>query len=149
MSFETYAWLHVGHVLGFTVWVGGLLAVAALLRAHEGADAASRPGIVTAGRAMALLMDIGATLAIAIGLWMALKGPNYPNTAFKTGGWLHVKLLLVVLGLIAPHGIMRAKLGKLHRGTKTGALPAWVIPVVLVAAAGAIALGANPTLLRK
>jgi len=149
MSLETYAWLHVGHVLGFTLWVAGLLAVASLLRAHEGADAASRPGLVGAARSMALIMDLGATLAIAIGLVMAIKGPNYPNTAFKTGGWLHVKLALVVVGLLAPHGIMRAKIGKLRRSTQTGALASWVIPVILVCAAAAIALGANPTLLRK
>ena len=68
-------------------------------------------------------------------------------TAFKSGGWLHVKLALVVLGLLAPHGMMRAKIGKLRRGAKTAALPAWVIPVVLVCAIGAIILGAHPTLL--
>lgn len=149
MSFDTYAWVKVAHIIGFTVWVGGLLSVAALLRAHEGADAASRPGMVTAARGMALIMDLGATLAIAMGLWLALKSPRFPHTAFKSGGWLHIKLTLVVLGLLATHGLMRAKIGKLRRGTKTTALPAWVIPVVLVCAIGAIVLGAHPTLLHS
>jgi len=147
MSADTYAWVHLAHIIGFTVWVAGLIAVAALLRAHEGADAASRPGIVTAARSMALIMDLGATLAIAIGLVLAFKSPRFPNTAFKSGGWLHIKLALVVLGLLAPHGMMRAKIGKLRRGAKTAALPAWVIPVILVCAIGAIILGAHPTLL--
>jgi uncharacterized membrane protein len=149
MSFETYGWLRVGHVLGFTTWVAGLLAVAALLRVHEGADAASRPGAITAARNMAMMMDLGATLAIAMGLVIAFKGPMYPNTAFKTGGWLHAKLALVVVGLLVPHGMMRAKIGKLRRGTRTAALAGWVIPVVLLCAAGAITLGAHPTLLHK
>lgn len=149
MSFETSSWLHVGHVLGFTTWIGGLLAVAALLRAHEGADAASRPGVITASRNMALVMDLGATLAIAVGLIVAFKDPKYPNTAFKTGGWLHVKLAVVVLGLLVPHGMMRAKIGKLRRGTQTAPLASWVIPGILLAAAVVITLGAHPTLLRK
>ena len=146
MSSDTYVWVHLAHIIGFTVWVAGLVAVAALLRAHEGADAASRPGIVTAARGMALIMDLGATLAIAIGLWLAFKSPRFPNTAFKSGGWLHVKLVLVVVGLLAPHGMMRAKIGKLRRGAKTTALPAWVIPVILVGAIGAIVLGASTLL---
>lgn len=149
MSFETYAWLHVGHVLGFVLWVAGLVAVIALLHAHTAADAASRTGLVTGARAMAMIMDLGATLAIALGLVMAFKGPNYPNTAFKSGAWLHIKLTVVVLGIIAPHGMVRAKLGKLHRGTQTTPLAGWVLPAVLAAAAVAIVLGANPTLLRK
>jgi uncharacterized membrane protein len=149
MSFETSSWLHVAHILGFTAWIGGLLAVAALLRAHEGADAASRPGVITAARNMALVMDLGATLAIAVGLIVAFKAPQFPNTAFKTGGWLHIKLLVVVLGLVVPHGMMRAKIGKLRRGTQTAALATWVIPVILLAAAVVITLGAHPTLLRK
>jgi uncharacterized membrane protein len=149
MSFETLSWLHVGHVLGFTVWVAGLVAVAALLRAHEAADAASRPGVILAARNMALLMDLGATLAIAIGLIMAFNSQQYPNTAFKTGGWLHVKLAVVVLGLLVPHGMMRAKIGRLRRGAQTGRLASWVFSVILLAAAVAISLGANPTLLRR
>jgi uncharacterized membrane protein len=149
MSIETARWLHVGHILGFTVWVGGLLAVAALLRAHEGADAASRPGVLTAARNMAMVMDLGATLAIAMGLLIAFKAPQYPNTAFKTGAWLHVKLTVVVLGLFATHGMMRAKIGKLRRGSQTTPLPSWVIPVILLAVAVVVTLGAHPTLLRK
>jgi uncharacterized membrane protein len=150
MSADTYAWVHLGHVIGFTLWVAGLVAVAGLLRAHEGADAASRPHLVTAARSMALIMDIGGTLAIAIGLTLAFKSPRFVGTnAFKTGGWLHVKLALVAVGLLAPSVIMRIKIGKLRRDAKTPPLPAWVLPLVLVCATGAIILGAHPTLLHK
>lgn len=149
MSADTYAWVHLAHIIGFVLWVAGLVSVAALLRTHEGADAASRPGVVSSARSMALLMDLGATLAIAIGLTLAFKSPRFPDSAFKSGGWLHVKLTLVVLGMLVPHGMMRAKIGKLRRGAKTPALPGWVLPAILVAATGAIILGAHPTLLHK
>lgn len=149
MSLETDAWIHVGHILGFVLWVGGLLAVAALLRAHEGADAASRPGILGIARSTAILMDVGATLTIALGLVMAFKSPMYPNTAFKTGGWLHVKLALVVVGIIVPHGLIRRRIAALKRDAKPGPLPGWIVPLLLVAAIAVIALGANPFLLRK
>ena len=149
MSLETDAWIHVGHILGFVLWVGGLLAVAALLRAHEGADAASRPGIVGIARSTAVLMDVGATLTIALGLIMAFKSPMFPNTAFKTGGWLHVKLALVVVGIIVPHAVLRRRIAALKREAKPGPLARWIVPVLLLAAVAIIALGANPFLLRK
>jgi uncharacterized membrane protein len=149
MSIETDLWLHVAHIVGFTLWVAGLLASASLLRAHEGADAASRPGMISAARSMAAIMEVGATLAIAAGLTIAFASPRYPNTAFKTGGWLHVKLLLVVLAILVPHGLVRAKIAKLRRGTTTKPLPGWVIPAILAGAVAIIALGAHPLLLRK
>jgi uncharacterized membrane protein len=149
MSIETDVWAHVAHILGFTLWVAGLVAAAALLRAHEGADAASRPGLVSAARAMAAIMEVGSVLAIGLGLTIAFASPRFPNTAFKTGGWLHVKLLVVVLAMIVPHALIRAKLGKLRRGTTTKPLPGWVLPVILAGAAVIIILGANPLVLRK
>ena len=148
MSADTYLWLKTAHIIGVVWWVAGLVAVAALLRAHAGVDAASRPGLVTAARSTALIMEVGSLLAIAIGLTLAFKSPMYPRTAFKTGAWLHVKLTIVVLGLLVPHILMRIKIGKLRRDVRTKPLAAWVIPVLLLAAAGAITLGANTALLR-
>jgi uncharacterized membrane protein len=149
MSADTYAWVHLAHIIGFVLWVAGLVAVAALLRVHEGADAASRPGVLSAARSTAVIMEIGSALAIVIGLYLAFKSPLWPNTAFKSGGWLHVKLVIVVLGLLVPHGIMRAKMAKLRKGAKTKPLPTWVIPAIVAAAIGAIILGGHPTLLHK
>ena len=149
MSADTYAWVHLAHIIGFTLWVAGLVAVAALLRAHTAADAASRPGLVTSARELALVMEVGSLLAIGLGLWLAVQSPRYPSNAFKSGGWLHVKLALVVLGLLVPHILRRIKIGKLRRGVQTPGLPRWVLAAILVAVPIIIVLGAHPTLLRK
>jgi uncharacterized membrane protein len=146
---DTYAWMHILKILGFVLWVAGLVAAAGLLRVHEGADAASRPGIINGTRIMVGLMEAGSTIAIGVGLLLAFKSPRFPTNAFATGGWLHVKLLLVVLGLLVPHILIRIKIGKLRRDAKAPPLPGWVLPVVLAAAAAVIVLGAHPTLLRK
>ncbi len=148
MSGDTYIWIRIAHIIGDVAWVAGLVSVFALLRAHHGADAASRPGLVSAARAMALLMDLGATLAIGLGLWLAFASPRFPTNAFGSGGWFHIKMTLVVLGLLSAHGLMRAKLGKLRRG-QPAEVPTWVLPLVLAAAAIIIVLAAHPTLLRK
>jgi hypothetical protein len=53
--------------------------------------------------------------------------------------------VLVVLGL---HGMARAKIKKFRTGTATS-VPGWAIPLLLIAVAAIVTLGAHPTLLRK
>jgi putative membrane protein len=144
MEPQTYSWLLVGHVVGFTLWIAGLVTVCFLLRAHHEADAASRPGLTTSARAAALLMDLGATAAIALGLWMALGGTI---NQFKNGAWLHLKLTLVVVVILGAHGFLRMKLARARRG-QTAALPRALLAIVLLATIVVIALGANRALLR-
>jgi uncharacterized membrane protein len=93
----------------------------------------------------AMIMDLGATLAMACGFVLAFG--NTP-IAFKTGGWLHVKLTLVALTLFAIHGYTRAQVKRFRNGA-VKPLPRALPYVVLVAAAAIIVLGAHPTLLRK
>ena len=40
-------------------------------------------------------------------------------------GWLHIKLTVVVLGILSVHGIVRARVGKFSRGEKP-TVPNWV-----------------------
>jgi protoporphyrinogen IX oxidase len=145
MSPELYSWMKVLHVVGFVLWIAGLWAGIWLLKAHNSVDASSRPALVGAERKVGASMDAGATFAIVAGLVLAFAGPI---NAFKTGGWLHVKLTLVVLAVLGIHGLVRVKMRKFRNGDLTP-LPAWVVPVLLVAVVAIIALGANPTLLRK
>jgi uncharacterized membrane protein len=145
MSPSLYLWAKVLHVIGFVLWVSGLWAGIWLLKAHAQVDPASRPTLVGAERKVGASMDAGATFALIGGLAMAFGGPI---NAFKTGGWLHVKLTLVVLGVFSVHGLVRGRMRKFRNGDLTP-LPGWVVPVLFVALAGIIALGANPTLLRK
>jgi putative membrane protein len=138
-------WAKVVHIIGFVLWIAGTWAGIWLLKAHAQVDAASRPALVGAERKVGASMDAGATLALIGGFAMAFG--STPN-AFSTGGWLHAKLTLVVLGIFSVHGLVRGRMRKFRNGDLTP-LPGWVVPVLLVATIAVIALGANPTLLRK
>lgn len=148
MSIENYYWVMVGHVVGFVMWIAGMVAVLQLLRAHSAVDAGARPGLTRVAKSTAIIMDVGALLAIACGLWMAFNYKGLPFSAFKTGGWLHVKLTLVAIFLLGTHGWARAQVKRFGRG-QVREVPAWLLVVVLVAGVAIIALGAHPTLLRK
>jgi protoporphyrinogen IX oxidase len=145
LSPSLYLWVKVLHLVGIALWIAGVWAGIWLLKAHVNVEASSRPALVGAERKAGASMDAGATFAIIGGFLLAFGGPI---NAFKTGGWLHIKLTLVVLGILSVHGLVRVKMKK-YRNGDLAPLPGWVIPVFLVCVIGVIALGANPTLLRK
>lgn len=145
MDPDTYNWLRVGHVLGFVLWIGGLVTVLQLLRVHAAVEGAARDVLARHERKMAVLMDVGATLAMVTGFVTALGGTvNY----FKTGAWLHIKLTLVALAIVGVHGWTRAQVRNFRKGQVRPVSPL-IMWVVLVAAAGIILLGAHHGLLRK
>jgi protoporphyrinogen IX oxidase len=123
MSDALHAWIETAHLFGVILWIAGLIACLQLLRAHAsgGGSAAAETA-----RSTALLMDLGAALAIAAGLTMALAVEPSP---FREG-WLHAKLTFVVLGMLSLHGITRAKIKKARRG-ETSSLAAWPLPAAL------------------
>jgi uncharacterized membrane protein len=97
-----------------------------------------------AERKLALVMDLGAAVAIGFGLWLALR--HTPNE-FKQGAWLHVKLTAVVVGVLSTHGIARVKIKKFRTGDARPLPP--VVWILFVAGVGTAALlGANQMLLR-
>jgi uncharacterized membrane protein len=144
---DTYAWVLVGHVFGFVVWIGGLLACTALLHVHTRVEEGARAALTKVEKSVAMLMDMGAALAIGAGLALAIR-PYTGINEFTRGPWLHVKLTAVVLGILSSHGIVRAKIKKFSRG-EIKPLPRWLPMLILAAAAVAITLGANVSLLRK
>jgi protoporphyrinogen IX oxidase len=148
MDPSIYLWVRIAHIIGIVLWVGGLLAVLSLLRVHTQVDGVARESLTRVEKTTAMVMDLGATLAIATGLYMALKGAKFPNTAFASGGWFHIKLTLVVLGPFALHGLARAKIKKFARG-QLKPLPPWVVPVLILAVIGIVVMAGHPTLLRK
>jgi uncharacterized membrane protein len=151
MSSDTYAWVLVGHVFGFVVWIGGLLACISMLHVHTRVEEGARAALTKTEKSIAMLMDMGAALAIGCGLLLALDDRatgHWPTSGeFSNGAWLHVKLTAVVLGILSAHGMVRAKVKKFSRG-EIKPLPRWLPMLVLAAAAVAIALGANQSLLR-
>jgi uncharacterized membrane protein len=145
MSIETLAWVRVAHVFGFIVWIGGMLACMSLLHVHTLVEGGARDALTKVEKSVAMLMDMGAALTIAAGLVFATQ--TTPN-AFQTGPWIHVKLAIVVLFILSAHGLVRAKIKKFSKGD-VKPLPRWLFTAVLAAVAVIVALGANPTLLRK
>lgn len=145
MSPETYSWLIVGHIVGFVTWTAGLVATLTLLRIHARVEGAARDVLSRQEAKTAVFMDIGATLAIVCGLWLAFGGPV---NALKTGAWLHIKLTLVVLVILGAHGFARAQVKRFKRG-QVREIPRPLLYVVVAVVAVIILLGAKKDLLRK
>ncbi|WP_428261767.1 hypothetical protein [Haliangium sp.] len=105
-----------------------MFACLSLLNAHASAGAEAPASLSAAEKRVAMVMDIGATLAILAGLYLAFGQAASP---FKGAGWLHAKLTLVVLGFLALHGITRAKVKRFGNGD-VRALPGFVMPLYFV-----------------
>ena len=106
-------WLRFAHFTGWMLWIAGLAGMALALK--DGARSK------TAG----ILADAGATIAIVSGLYNAIA-----YGAMKQG-WLHVKLLLVV-GVIVFHGILRKRTKKGDSRGAGGLLAGCLIVAILV-----------------
>lgn len=145
MDPDTYNWLRVGHVVGFVLWIGGLVTVLQLLRIHAHVEGPARDVLTRHERKGGVLVDLGATVSMACGLWLALGGSV---NQFKTGAWLHVKLTVVAVVLLGMHGYVRVQVKRFRKG-QVKSIPAGLSYVVLGAAAVIIALGAHHGLLRK
>jgi putative membrane protein len=145
MTHETEEWLRAMHLTGDFLWIAGLTAVLGLLQLIPRVEEKSRDALLRVGMRLGIVMDVGATLAIGMGLWLAFgRTPN----AFATGGWLHVKLTAVVVGVLSTHGIARMKLKKFRKGDVRPLPPVvWILFGAGVLAA--IILGSNDTLMRK
>jgi uncharacterized membrane protein len=129
-----YLWLKTGHLVGVFLWIGGLFSVYWMLRFHANAPKDTHERLTLMERSMAMTMDIAAMLAIVCGLGMAFsKGGDHPTTnlfAAPGAGWFHVKLAVVVLGVLSVHGMIRARVGKFGRG-QVGPVPGWMWSVLL------------------
>jgi uncharacterized membrane protein len=136
MSPATYQWNLAIHVFGIVLWTGGMFACLRLLAAHGAAGKAAPEGLSLAERRTAVVMDIGATIALLTGLYMLFYSPTQP---LKQGGFMHAKLTLVVLGVFGLHGFTRAKVRKFRNGD-VRALPGFVVPLLLAVVLGVIVL---------
>lgn len=141
MSDQT--WLLTGHLIGVLFWVGSLFTVYWLLRFHTQAPAEANDKLVLMERSMALVMDLGATLAMVCGLAMAfMHGGKHPTTTIfgmPGSGWFHIKLTLVVVGVLSVHGMLRARVGKFSKG-QTPTVPQWIWSLLLVAIVGIVVM---------
>jgi protoporphyrinogen IX oxidase len=130
MGPSTYLWLKAAHLIGLFLWMGGLFAVFWLLRFHAHAPKEAHEKLTLMERSLALMMDIASALAIGAGLVMAI-GFNDQMHYFKQG-WFHIKLTVVVLGVLPVHGIVRARIKK-YAGGVFKPIPQWMWTMLLLA----------------
>jgi protoporphyrinogen IX oxidase len=100
--------LLVGHILGFVLWVGGLLVTSMALTRHtQETESAAQKALARLERIfMRGLADPGALLTIVAGVSLISTNAHY----FLHAPWLHIKLTFVLF-LIGLHGLvaMRTK----------------------------------------
>lgn len=94
-------WVKALHVIFMVTWFAGLFYLPRLFVYHAMADdSISRERFKIMERKLFFgIMTPGAVLTVALGIWMLI---DYAWTAYSRAGWLHAKLLLVVL-LIGYH----------------------------------------------
>jgi uncharacterized membrane protein len=129
MTEQTYRWLVSGHLIGLFIWLGGMFAVYWMLRFHSHAPKEVHEKLVLSERSLALMMDIGSALAIVCGLWLAF-GQTPTVFGRPNAGWFHIKLTIVVVGLLSMHGMLRARIKKFSRG-QISEVPSWQWSVIL------------------
>jgi protoporphyrinogen IX oxidase len=105
--------LLVIHVLGFFLWVGGLLATSMSLTRHtQETEPAARDALARLERIfMRGLADPGALLTIVAGAGLISTNAHY----FLHAPWLHIKLTFVLF-LIGLHGLVAVRTKRFATG---------------------------------
>ena len=94
-------WLKAFHIIGVVTWFAGLFYLPRLFVYHaEAAEPAVRERLHVMERRLLMMTHIGAVLAIGFGIATLAAEPIY-----LAAGWLHVKLVLVLL-LVVYHGML-------------------------------------------
>jgi uncharacterized membrane protein len=127
VNLDIHSWLLVGHLIGVVLWIAGLSTVFWILRIHTQSPPAVHDKLILMERSLALVMDLAAMLAIGCGLGLAFH--QTPHIFARPGaGWFHIKLTIVVLGILSMHGMIRAKVGKFSRGESPSVAPSiWML----------------------
>ena len=127
-----YLWIKALHIVSIVCWFAGLFYLPRLFVYHASSeDTASRERFCIMERKLyrgIMLPSMIATLVF--GIWLIVLSPGWMSQ-----GWLHAKLLLVVL-LIGYHHMCGAQLKRFARGenTRSHKFYRWFneIPVVIL-----------------
>jgi uncharacterized membrane protein len=132
MDSSVYSWLKAGHLIGDFLWVGSMFVVYWLMRFHTQAPKEAHEKLILMERSTALMMDVASALAIGTGVALILyRNPPYSSIfAEPHAGWFHIKLTLVVLGMLSMHGMLRAKVKKFSNGEVPN-VPQWQWTIIL------------------
>lgn len=136
-----YLWLKAGHVIFVIFWVAGLLiAPRQLLYMHPTAAGSDEEAVWTTrfGTLRKVILTPSLIVVWVLGLLLATSG-NWRSAGWLPG-WLHAKLLFVLL-LTAYHGWIVAKGKAMARGERplseralklTGEIPAVVTALIVI-----------------
>jgi uncharacterized membrane protein len=106
-------WLVLLHLLGVILWVAGLLSVTLLLSSIGDADKNLRDKVIElAGKLERTLALPGFLLAMVFG-FILLFGNALGHSPLRQG-WMHMKLTVVLLGLLPIQGLLGARRKKLR-----------------------------------
>lgn len=97
-----YEWIKAVHVIAVIAWMAGMLYLPRLFVYHADTEKGSEMSEtfkVMEGRLLRVIINPAMMVSWVLGLWLA-----WDAFGFK-GGWLHAKILLVVL-LSASHGYL-------------------------------------------
>lgn len=105
-----YLWIKTFHILFVMSWMAGIFYLPRIfVHFVEGKEAGQQVDrLAIMGRKLYKFMTLMMMIAIVLGLWLWL---GYGIT----GGWLHVKLTLVVF-LLAYHMWCKKKVGEMEKG---------------------------------
>ena len=102
-----YLWLKAFHVIAAIAWMAGMLYLPRLFVYHCEAEAGSRQSEtfkVMERRLLRAIINPAMVVTWVLGLWLAFEG------GFIKAGWLHGKLLLVLI-LSGIHGFLSRAVG--------------------------------------
>ncbi len=107
-------WVKALHVIFMVTWFAGLFYLPRLFVYHAVTeDEAGQQRFQVMERKLFVIMTIGGVLTVLFGLWMLL---DYAWQAYRSEGWLHVKMMAVVL-LLAYHAYCWKIVLDFRRGT--------------------------------
>jgi len=126
----------MAHFFGFITWVGAMLGCSLALREAAAAEQSARTALAALARRLAMAMDGGATIAVVAGLTL-IHGLSSLGVAPLEPAWMHVKLTLVVVGLIGSHVFLRIRVKRLAGGDAKP-LPGFLFPAIHVVLIGVL-----------
>ncbi|MEW5249338.1 protoporphyrinogen oxidase HemJ [Microbulbifer discodermiae] len=109
-------WVKAFHLMAMVTWFAALFYLPRLFVYHiDATDALSRDRFCIMERRLYRAIAIPSMIAtILLGIWLISFNPSY----YKSAGWLHAKLAVVVL-LIGYHHVCGAYVRKFAAGTVT------------------------------
>ena len=112
-----YLWVKAFHVIIMVAWFAGLFYLPRLFVYHaEATDSVGRERFKIMEKRLSILMSIAAVATIVFGIWLiGMLGWGW----FMNTGWIHAKILLVVL-LLGFHGWCQIQVKKFREDRASG-----------------------------